>query len=575
MRYLYLFSTLLFFHYSLTAQTVFSLSSNSTFLDQNKKLIIANYIPEDFVYDENIMLEIDNEQYNLLRPPALPEYGTPYKLKKDGEDFTLYFSPLPLLNIRSFEEIETYSDELVPGKFEMSDTTGFTYASYIGVKVRGASSRNYPKKSYQLRMWTDSASYETKDETFFNMRNDDKWLLLAMWNEKVRLNNPFSHDLWLRIHQLYYAEKEAKANSAIRTKYVEVFLDGNYNGVYAFSENMDRKQLALKKTKDGAVRGELYKGKEWGHGLVIFNMEGVPPFDENDLFWDGQEMKYPKDIPADWSMLHDFAYFVDESSDNDFRDKIFQKFHRENAMDYFIFLNLVHANDNTGKNIFLAKYDAGEPYFYAPWDLDGTLGFDYNGDKWNDNYERILSNRFYDRLEALSPDNYLNDLSARWSSLRENVLDNEALKSRIDSLSNYLQTTGAYEREQLSWQEESNLQPEDVDYIKEWIDNRINFLDQYFADLETYTPKPGQMDEQPVSVFYSRGKFRVLFEKALGNSKLEYRLYTVFGQQIDSGEITQFHNEIDASRCSPGIYLIHFYDLNRGVRFSEKVVVAD
>ena len=142
-------------------------------------------------------------------------------------------------------------------------------------------------------------------------------------------------------------------------------------------------------------------------------------------------------------------------------------------------------------------------------------------------------------------------------------------------MSKNLQGTRAYEREQLSWQEESNLQPEDVDYIKEWIDNRINFLDQYFADLETYTPKPGQMDEQPVSVFYSRGKFRVLFEKALENSKLEYRLYTVFGQQIDSGEITQFHNEIDASRCSPGIYLIHFYDLNRGVRFSEKVVVAD
>ena len=80
------------------------------------------------------------------------------------------------------------------------------------------------------------------------MRSDKTWLLLAMYNEKLRLNNKISHDLWLKLHKLYYADLEPDANSTIRTRYVEVVLNGQYQGVYLFTEDMDRKQLKLKKT---------------------------------------------------------------------------------------------------------------------------------------------------------------------------------------------------------------------------------------------------------------------------------------------------------------------------------------
>ena len=253
--------------FSVLSQNSYILHPSHTFEDRGKKLIISNLLPEFNQTSGDVYFQYQETSFKLQTISSELKYGIPYQLVSDHETFTLYFSELPLINAQSYQTIVTYSDDLVPGKFEISDTEGFYYSSFIGIKVRGATSRSYPKKSYQIRLWTDSASYETKDESFFQMRNDDKWLLLAMWNEQNRLNNVFCHDLWLRMHKLYYADSELKANSAIRLKYVEFFLDGNYQGVYAFSENMDRKQLKLKKTKEGNIRGELYKGISWGQGL--------------------------------------------------------------------------------------------------------------------------------------------------------------------------------------------------------------------------------------------------------------------------------------------------------------------
>jgi hypothetical protein len=42
--------------------------------------------------------------------------------------------------------------------------------------------------------------------------------------------------------------------------------------------------------------------------------------------------------------------------------KISIVFNIDNAVDYFIFLNLLYASDNIGKNNYVAKYDTGQQW---------------------------------------------------------------------------------------------------------------------------------------------------------------------------------------------------------------------
>ena len=47
-------------------------------------------------------------------------------------------------------------------------------------------------------------------------------------------------------------------------------------------------------------------------------------------------------------------------------------------IDYFIFINLLSAYDNTGRNVFWGIYNVNltllPKFIIQPWDLDGTLG---------------------------------------------------------------------------------------------------------------------------------------------------------------------------------------------------------
>ena len=46
---------------------------------------------------------------------------------------------------------------------------------------------------------------------------------------------------------------------------MEVYLNDEYRGIYSFTENMDRKQMKLKKfDKNGTIRGVLWKSKDYG-----------------------------------------------------------------------------------------------------------------------------------------------------------------------------------------------------------------------------------------------------------------------------------------------------------------------
>ncbi|MFT4031430.1 MAG: CotH kinase family protein [Siphonobacter sp.] len=447
------------------------ISSSRYQIDQSLHLIICNEIP---VISDSVTTIIFDQTYTFSSPVTSIQTATSYSVEANEITYQLFFTRLPLISLTASGSIQ--SDSEIGGTISVIDTTGNTYSSDMGIKIRGSYSSTLPKKSYRVQLWTDSTGSETKDESLLGMRSDKRWLFLAMYNEKLRFNNKMSHELWFKMHTLYYADEEPEALATIHTCYVDVFLDGAYQGVYLFAENMDRKQLKLQKQKTAGTGGELYKGDSWGAGTIFSSVDDLPTTTSET--WSGWELSYPDE--TDWVNLRNLEDFVINSSDSLFKENVSTNIREDNVADYFIFLNLIRAQDNVGKNMFLARYDESSPYFVIPWDLDGTWGYYYDGSQKNTTND-ILTSGLFSRLISTA-DSFKINLSQRWFALRETTLSNDSLLASIDYYYTYLKTNAIYDREALVWSGDMlSYSDAELAYMKTWTTTRLTWLDYYFS----------------------------------------------------------------------------------------------
>ncbi|MFD1141818.1 CotH kinase family protein [Larkinella insperata] len=471
----YVFFLAFFLQFTATLAQPVSVSTGRYQIDKNLKLIVCNQVPAFPAGQQYPVLRLDAD-YTFTQPVSAFEAGKAYKVKNGSNIFTLYFTGFPLVEIKT-QGNQTISNtsKRTKGSFSLANGTDPLFTSHMGIRIRGNISRRFLKKSYNMELWQDPEGEEEREVSLLNLREDSKWYLLAMYNEPLRLNNATSHAIWLDMHKVYYAAQEPKANSAIRTKYCDVFINGAYTGVYLFTEPMDRKQLQLKKTADdGTIRGELYKSGGWT-GATTFTGLPAPPTNPDAEEWASWEMDYPDPY---WNNLYELVKFLVNSPANEFKNTVSQKLRIDNLIDYFIFFNLTYATDNTGNNQFLARYKADEPYFFIPWDFDGTFGYSTNFDR-SEETRTVLSNGLFDRLLALDPTGFKSKLRSRWFALRNNQLSVRNLKSKFAGNYNLLTTEGAYARETLKWS--GTVNTGDMATVNAWLENRLRFLDEYFA----------------------------------------------------------------------------------------------
>jgi len=241
------------------------------------------------------------------------------------------------------------------------------------------------------------------------------------------------------------------------------------------TERIDRKQLQLKKL-DSEIKGQLFKAFSWGNSTF----GSLPDFNNDSDIWGAFEMIYPDELIS-WDDLYDFIEFVLEESADNFNENWSAHFDPVNAQDYFLFLNLIRARDNTGKNTFIAKPDINKLLLYIPFDLDGTHGIWWDGslDKGN---KDILTNGFYTRLlKDCQSSGFSMKIKERWLTLRKDLLAYDNLISMAENAYSILLTNGVYQREETVW--DYTFDETAIDYYKDWLWARLEYLDSYFASL--------------------------------------------------------------------------------------------
>lgn len=342
------------------------------------------------------------------------------------------------------------------------------------------------KRNYKIKF--------TEDHSFFGLRNDDNWILDAGQADVFRLRNRIATELWNDFAtRPYYIDKEPEALSGVRGQVVEVYLNDEYRGIYSFTENMDRKQMKLKKfDKDGRIRGVLWKSKDYGCSI----MNVVPDtLNNKEPMMDVFEAKYPdlQDLDStDYSTFWNAINFVVNSRNADFKNHVHEYFDIPVIIDYYLFVTVLNALDNRGKNMFWAVYDQTKNKMITPavWDLDISMGA-----RSAEQYDKDFSSPRYDggdvlylitRLKNLDVDNFNNKVRSRYAELRKTVFSIYSLQKRYEHYYDLLVTSGAAEREAEKWSMDSDILGDiidfdsEIEYIRNWITQRIIYLDKKF-----------------------------------------------------------------------------------------------
>ena len=415
------------------------------------------------------------------------------------------FTSLPIVQL--YSEGTNLSANFSEGKIKVNEgaktnmETGELLRSDI--RYRGASSLNYPKKSFAIKLKDETG--ESIDRTFCGLRNDNYWILDAMWVDPGRVRNRVATDLWNDFSSdPYYKSQEKNLINGTRGQFVEVFIDDVYWGLYCMTERIDRKQLKLKKYQEETqtIRGLLYKSVTWSYSAMMGYVPdagpntnyNIPGFNNRSNSWSGYEGDYPDledDEPFNWTPLYNAVEFAGKSSANVFKNEVAYYFDIPVWADYYLFIELILATDNHGKNTYLSIYDItdSKKMLVTPWDLDGTFGRQWSGSKVPSQVnfiEHIVKHEHgeHNLLRRLKENNTagFNDiLKKRYDELRFTWFSEKSLIERFEKYINLFAQSGAGTREYERWGNGLNFTQEMV-YLDDWIRHRVAFLNKQYGE---------------------------------------------------------------------------------------------
>ncbi|MDO4715121.1 MAG: CotH kinase family protein [Bacteroidales bacterium] len=385
------------------------------------------------------------------------------------------------------------------------------------LRYRGATAQSMSKKAFAVKLIDEAG--KSIDGTFGGLREDNDWILDAMAVDLARMRNRVSTDLWndFSAKPAHFAA-EPKAINGTRGFFVEIVLNGRYQGLYCMTEKIDRKQLRLKKfaTSGDAVtlRGLLYKADHWsyatfmGHGLDSEYYPGVPPakYDNMSDAWEHFEMAYPEVADGetiDWAPLYNAVSAVASNDTATFRKQAAKLFDLPVALDYYLFVELMLASDNHGKNMFYHIYDVSKKPMLGitPWDLDGTWGRDYysrnhtTGDPTQSYTQYLITHEhgehgLYKRLREGAYPGWNEALAARYAELRKGHFHPDSLVARFARYTELFVHSGADQRERIRWSGADKRTfhiPTETLEIATWVQKRVAALDKQYAYDPTIT----------------------------------------------------------------------------------------
>lgn len=508
MKRLYcLFIIILYLAISIPSYAQFTINGKHIIYDKQNDTYMA-CIPEDAFgkdYEAIILLDIASDWSDLSIDGTQIAYSYTFKQVEGNKLYSIHarkgnkeintkitFTFLPLLVLQG-----SFGYDYAQGNMSLysSDATEPTI-SLIKAKWRGGSTNTADKHKRNYKIKSINFKGKSQDISLLGIREDNNWIMDAGQIDLFRLRNRIATEIWNDFAtKPYYASKEPKAKSGVTGKVVEVILNNEYRGIYSLTEAMDRKELKLKKydDKNQEFHGQLWKVSSWDKA-TFWDID--KDYDNTQETWHAFETKYPDidDVnPTDYSPLYEAIDFVANSNDEAFKKEVGDYFDIPVLIDYQLFQETLKPVDNNGKNMYWGIYDVAKSkkLTLAIWDLDASVGQDWHcstplhPDYVLPNTDLGVKDGFnlYHRLSSLNVDNYNEKVASRYQELRKTYFSEENLISRYQGYYDMLVKSGAASREECKWSKDSDIGgyplnfKSEIEYIKNWIINRLNYLD--------------------------------------------------------------------------------------------------
>ena len=409
-----------------------------------------------------------------------------------GEDIVngeITFTWLPLLELNG-----TFGNEYAAGTVSLTapdDTIGKNDMRAI-LKWRGGltNTSGKHKRNYSIKFVDQNG--DKQNRRLLKMRKDNHWKLDAGQIDMLRIRNRVCSDLWLDMsRQPWHLSLDSTAVNGSHGRVTEVFLNGEYHGIYGLIEPLDRKQLALVKYDTVA---HAFHRQQWTSKSKCPTYF-LPAYNNYLDTWNGNEVQYPdidEVMPTDWSTIYnafEFARRCDAVDDWQLlTDSIGHYFDMPVLEDYFIFIVALQAMDNEVKNIYYSCYDktlGGPRLTMTPWDLDISVGaqsiagLDVSPERSLDWIAHVAMGDCFNHSDF-----YRKHIIDRYWELRTTWLKTENLVARFQQAVDELENCGAAGREEARWSRDSDLDGKvldisaEMDYIANWITRRMAYLDE-------------------------------------------------------------------------------------------------
>ena len=500
----------------LTLACVFAMQSQITIngkhvvADQARGLLLCSVAEADFGRDYKALIALDSTALSVTINDApvsadsivIPAIDADTRLHVDvmRPDSTtwsgdLQFTFLPIIEFGGTFNRTDYV--IVPFHIMRPDADDY----HVRAKVRYRGSLTYynarEKRGYHVKFINDD-NEEKRDLKLFGLRNDNSWILDGGGCDNLRIRNRICADLWNDMStKPYYSDREPKALSAVHGQLVELFLDGDYRGIYNMSEALDRKQMKLKKYDPETleIHGQLWKADDRSR---ITLMDSVPPNMPNGKYanYNLFETKYP-DLdevkPTNYDLLYNLGKLCCQADDSTFAAQIGDLLDIPVVIDSYIFLQTLLAFDNQGKNVYYGCYDRAESpkLTLGLWDFDVSFGQNW---MWQDMHPYYVGpwhnlitdftnhHRYLLRLIELNVDGFNQRVIDRYHELREGPLATQALIDRFTAAVATINRSGTVQREMWRFDNDVFLRHAvdinaELEYIKNWIPPHMEYLD--------------------------------------------------------------------------------------------------
>jgi len=382
------------------------------------------------------------------------------------------------------------------------------YDGKISIEYRGSTSQSmFPKKPYALE--TQKANGDNNNVSILGLPKENDWILYSPYTDKTLMRNTLTFDIGRKMG--WYTS---------RTRYCELVVNGDYQGVYVFMEKLkrDKNRIDIAKLDTDDLLGDSLTG---GYIIKIDKFTGTGSFSDswssNYSTIGGNTLRIQYHYPESDIMLSQQKDYIISYIDS-FENALISPYFADTTIGYSKYIDVNSFIDFYIVNELAKDIDAYRlsSYMYKNKDSKGgklTMGplWDFNlafgnadycegwiQSGWEVNSGCGDNNPFwFERL--LADTNYQNKLKCRWEYLRENTLHKDSIFMFIDNTVTILDS--AQQRNYIKWDiigtyvwpnyYIGNSYAEEVQFLKTWISSRLSWMD---------VNMPGNCIQPPLSV---------------------------------------------------------------------------